>query len=102
MLRAILHDWPDDFAIDILRHLRNASSVKGTKLIVGDNVLSHTCAENRFDHAMGDFSPECGTDNISLANLGKVSATAYLVDIGVSTLKGLVGNCWTKDENHYV
>ena len=42
MMRYIVHDWSDKYAIQILRHLRDAATMD-TKLVVIDAIVSHTC-----------------------------------------------------------
>ncbi|GAA5864130.1 hypothetical protein JCM8547_005145 [Rhodosporidiobolus lusitaniae] len=39
-LRAVIHDWPDDLAIPILRHLRDAAS-RSSKLILMEQPIDH-------------------------------------------------------------
>lgn len=48
LLRNILHDWPDKYCLQILKHLREAAS-PGTQLLVVDNLMSYAAAENTQD-----------------------------------------------------
>lgn len=42
LLRFILHDWSDKYAIKILKNLRDAATIQ-TKLVIIDTIVSHTC-----------------------------------------------------------
>ncbi|KAI0695021.1 O-methyltransferase [Cytidiella melzeri] len=42
MMRCILHDWSDDYAIKILRQLRSAADTT-TQLLIGDSIVSYAC-----------------------------------------------------------
>ena len=44
LLRQILHDWPDKYCLQILRHLREAAT-RDTRLMIVDNLVSYACAE---------------------------------------------------------
>ena len=85
LLRHILHDWSDKYAIKILRNLRDAAG-RDTKLVVIDVIIGHAC----------DVSN--GTDKSSvnpyirsppkplLRNWGAANLTIYTVNLGVSHL----------------
>ncbi|KAL5536481.1 hypothetical protein ACEPAF_303 [Sanghuangporus sanghuang] len=73
LLRNVIHDWPDKYAIKILRHLRNAAG-PNTKLLVIDNVLDHVCGTDQ--DATRPPSP-------LLPNLGGASLLSYSADVAV-------------------
>ncbi|KAI0695020.1 S-adenosyl-L-methionine-dependent methyltransferase [Cytidiella melzeri] len=43
MMRCILHDWSDDYAIKVLRQLRSAAATT-TQLLVSDGIKSYACS----------------------------------------------------------
>ncbi|KLO09946.1 S-adenosyl-L-methionine-dependent methyltransferase [Schizopora paradoxa] len=47
-MKFILHDWPDEYALNILRKLREAATPT-TKLFVLDKVMPYTCAPDAID-----------------------------------------------------
>ncbi|PFH49598.1 hypothetical protein AMATHDRAFT_147362 [Amanita thiersii Skay4041] len=86
LLRVVLHDWPDDFAHQILLQLRYAAN-EHTKLLIADFILPHACrdtpcppegqnVEDRIEGAESAFVP-----TPLLANCGKASAIAYWMDL---------------------
>lgn len=45
LLRNILHDWPDKYCLQILKHLREAAGW-GTRLMIVDNLIPYASAED--------------------------------------------------------
>ena len=45
LLRNILHDWPDKYCLQILKHLRDVAG-PGTQLLVVDNLMPYAAAED--------------------------------------------------------
>ncbi|KAK2462797.1 hypothetical protein APHAL10511_005188 [Amanita phalloides] len=89
LLRVVLHDWPDDFARQILLHLRYAADEQ-TKLLIADFILPHACPDtfyyNDDDDKSHDIGNIDGAANLPvpaplLANLGKASAMVYWMDL---------------------
>lgn len=83
LLRAVLHDWPDDFARRILLQLREAATAD-TKLLIADFVLPLACP----DDSSGGLEGVAGAERILapaplLPNLGRASANGYWMDLTV-------------------
>lgn len=80
-MRFILHDWPHDFCVTILRHLRAAAG-PDTKLLVSDHVLSYACTikegETEFANIPGAIHPP--VPQPLLPNLGRGGVGAYQMD----------------------
>lgn len=78
LLRYVLHDWSDKYAIKILRHLRDTATAD-TKLVVIDTIVAHACEAD--DSAANPFvSPP---PRPLLRNWGEANMTVYNVDIAV-------------------
>ncbi|KAF8634693.1 hypothetical protein AX15_000751 [Amanita polypyramis BW_CC] len=87
LLRVVLHDWPDDFARQILLQLRYAAS-ENTKLLIADFVLPLACHETlgSDNHTESEVENIEGAKNSPvpfplLANLGKASTMVYWMDL---------------------
>ncbi|KAH9925876.1 S-adenosyl-L-methionine-dependent methyltransferase [Epithele typhae] len=85
LLRLVLHDWQDQEAVKILRHLREAAG-PDTKLLVGDMLLPYAChapgSQSGEDDALFSVSkPFVDADSPLLPNLGRASIPGYLIDI---------------------
>lgn len=88
-LRAISHDWSDDYCVKFLSHLR-AAATPNTQLIVIDNVIPYACA----DSGSGPALDIPGASNIRptappplLPNFGAGGIMTYLADIAVSAIQ---------------
>jgi hypothetical protein len=88
LLRVVLHDWPDDFARQILLQLRYAAD-ENTKLLIADFVLPLACHDT-FPHDK-EHNAEIveGATNLPvpaplIANLGKASSMVYWMDLTVN------------------
>ncbi|KAG5336711.1 Sterigmatocystin 8-O-methyltransferase [Termitomyces sp. J132] len=64
-LRLVIHDWPDDDAKNILKHLRDAAN-ESSRLIIFDNLAFHVCEDNANEMA----APKASAPYPLLANLG--------------------------------
>lgn len=81
ILRTILHDWPDEYCIKILCHLRNAAG-PNTQLVVVDNIVTYACGDPAdVEHIPGAVEPRPPFP--LLANKGAANLFAYLVDLQV-------------------
>jgi hypothetical protein len=83
LLRAVLHDWADEFALRILKQLRNAAVVYPTKsrLLIADYVIPYTCADHLPD--LDEIAGRSCTHDILLPYVHQASASLYAVDMGV-------------------
>ncbi|KAL5531056.1 hypothetical protein ACEPAG_3932 [Sanghuangporus baumii] len=87
LLRWILHDWPDKYAIHILKKLRKAGIPGKTKLLIIENLMSYACEPEEIP------VKEVGTVTASskpplaplLSNLGGANLLPYAIDIVAST-----------------
>ncbi|OCH93672.1 O-methyltransferase [Obba rivulosa] len=84
ILRAIVHDWSDTYAIKIIRQLREAATSE-TKLVVVDTIVRYTCSSGK------EFEDIPGA-NISdapaplLANYGIGGTSVYQIDLQMMVL----------------
>ncbi|KAF7326453.1 putative S-adenosyl-L-methionine-dependent methyltransferase [Mycena venus] len=80
LLRLVVHDWSDAYALKILKHLRDAAQ-STTKLIVIENVVPLVCGEDEsFKHIPGAV-PTTLPPKPLLPNYGIVNMVPYFVDI---------------------
>ncbi|KAF8908192.1 hypothetical protein CPB84DRAFT_1744364 [Gymnopilus junonius] len=88
LLRCVLHDWPNDFAQQILLRLREAATPE-TKLVIADFLVPLACAD--------DVSTTPGSDGVEgaeiilppaplLPNLGKANANVYWMDLTMQVM----------------
>ncbi|KAI0712846.1 O-methyltransferase [Cerioporus squamosus] len=86
LLRAVLHNWPDENSREILVHLRRAAGPH-TKLLVVDNLLPYACLDESSDTSSGDSEGAVRSlvpdGSPLLPNLGRASANGYLLDISM-------------------
>ena len=78
LLRIILHDWADKYALKLLKNLRSISGPE-TKLVVVDTIMGYACRGYNEGVKEKEEPPEP-----LLANLGATSAYASDMDITVS------------------
>ena len=90
-MRVVLHDWPDDFARQILLQLRYAAN-ESAKLLIADFVLPLACNETSDSdkHTKSEIDDVEGAENSPVpfplvANLGKASAMVYWMDLTVGS-----------------
>ena len=79
LLRMIMHDWPDKYAIQILKRLREAAG-ETTKLVVIDTVLNYACESDGSSANPFMSAPP----KPLLPNMGAASLLPYNVDLAVS------------------
>jgi hypothetical protein len=78
LLRAIVHDWPDDFVTRILLQLRHAATPQ-TKLVIADHILPLACEDDT--DGIGAVRTLAPPSSGLLPNLGKASANVYWIDM---------------------
>ena len=69
-VRAVLLDWPDEFCVQILRHLRDAATPE-TRLVLQDIITFHACpdpAAEGFKQGLLSRPPEPILPNWGVAN----------------------------------
>ncbi|KAJ7617087.1 S-adenosyl-L-methionine-dependent methyltransferase [Roridomyces roridus] len=90
LLRSIVHNWPDEKAVQILQRLR-AAAQPTTRLLVVDMILAYACAPlvSGETHAVtieGTTRPSAPAP--LLANWGPASSFAYTLDLTVYSFHG--------------
>ncbi|THG98133.1 hypothetical protein EW026_g3996 [Hermanssonia centrifuga] len=87
LMRMILHDWSDDKAVNILRHLCVAAGPE-TQLVIVDKILSYACTEDSF---VGDI-PGAVVERLPpsplLPNFGYAAVSWYLADLMLNCHNG--------------
>lgn len=81
MMRAIIHDWADEYAIRIFRQLRNAAS-STTKLIIIDSIVSYACPPPKSTKDIAGISDDYFPKPL-LPNHGVANALPVLTDMQV-------------------
>ncbi|KAA1470311.1 S-adenosyl-L-methionine-dependent methyltransferase [Dentipellis sp. KUC8613] len=79
LLRQILHDWSDAYALRLLRHLR-AAAARDTVLLVVDHALSHACAAPAGARALPGAEGARVPPPL-LPNMGGAAVLSYSLDI---------------------
>ncbi|KAA1468514.1 O-methyltransferase [Dentipellis sp. KUC8613] len=82
IIRAILHDWADEYCVTILRSLREAATPT-TRLLVIDNIISYASQEEDVQDIPGAKGPQPPAP--LLPNWGQAGAVAYLADLQMLT-----------------
>ena len=82
LLRQITHDWPDEYCLTILKHLRAAAGPK-TQLIIVEQVFSTVCDEPVAHEIPGAELPV--PPQPLLRNMGRAASMVYLADVMVRT-----------------
>ncbi|KAJ6581687.1 O-methyltransferase [Mycena capillaripes] len=89
LLRYILHNWPDDQAQVMLRHLR-AAALPTTRLVILEKILPFAAVEDleawRTKDIAGAFRPSA--EYPLLPNWGPATADLYLLDLAMHVLFG--------------
>ncbi|EJC99588.1 S-adenosyl-L-methionine-dependent methyltransferase [Fomitiporia mediterranea MF3/22] len=80
LLRWILHDWPDKYAIRILKCLRNAAVLDKTKLVILESIPEYACKSNTGFGKGADASGCQKPPAPLLSNLGEANMLSYLID----------------------
>lgn len=78
LLRTILHDWSDKYALQILRHLR-AAATPTTRLLVLDQILSYACPDDSLQTIPGVATSRPPAP--LLPNGGYAAAVGYYIDM---------------------
>jgi hypothetical protein len=87
MLRVVIHNWPNQYAIQILGHLREAAVPGKTRLLLVDFIAQYAC---KGTHPIAKDIP--GSDLASapeplLPNFGKAFDLTFQLDIMCVTLR---------------
>ena len=83
LLKAIIHDWSDEYASKILNQLREAATTS-TKLIVMDRIIPYACRmTGNNDENIPGYAYEPTPEPLP-ANKGAGEPTAYGADLNVS------------------
>ncbi|KAF7362921.1 hypothetical protein MVEN_00643100 [Mycena venus] len=114
LMKYILHDWPDDQAMVILKHLR-AAALPNTKLVLIEKIVPFASAEDvvasATKHIPGASRPTA--ESPLLPNWGAATADLYLYDLTMHVLLGgvertlegfwdvLAHSGWRLDEVHH-
>jgi len=72
LLRSVIHDWPDQDAKIILKHLRDAAD-PSSKLIIFDLLAVHTCEASSVTSASGNKVPYPLLPCLGVAGAGFIS-----------------------------
>lgn len=82
-MRFILHDWPDKYCLQILRHLREAAT-PSTRLMLVENLMAYACADKGLSSIPGATvtTPPAPL----LANGGQSSTISYFQDVQMMNL----------------
>ena len=85
-MKSIIHDWPDDSALTILRHLREAAG-PNTKLYTMDKIVPYTCDTPSTNiEGIEMTGPAAGKEKSGLGNV-----LPYISSVLVSALQLFVG-----------
>lgn len=78
LLRFIMHDWSDERAKVILKHLRDAAD-PSSKLILFDRIAVHTCESSFFTLASGNEVPYPLLPCLGIAGAGSATCMDFQV-----------------------
>lgn len=82
IVRAIVHDWSDDYCVKFLSQLR-AAATPTTQLIVIDNVIPYACVDSQTLEIEGAANVRPPAPAPLLPNFGAASLITYLADVAV-------------------
>uniref|UniRef100_A0A8H8CPN6 O-methyltransferase C-terminal domain-containing protein n=1 Tax=Psilocybe cubensis TaxID=181762 RepID=A0A8H8CPN6_PSICU len=87
LLKQIMHDWPDKYAIKILSQLRQAAR-PDTRLIIVDSAIPFACHDPSGDKGKGVVGavPKEAPEPL-LANYGVTNEMTYFADVTVCKMK---------------
>ena len=85
LLHMVIHDWPDQYCIKILRHLRDAATPE-TRLLIVDNLMSYACAEEGIEDIPGANTVPPPPAPL-LPNYGAAGIANYYEDIAMLALQ---------------
>ncbi|GJE87401.1 hypothetical protein PsYK624_034840 [Phanerochaete sordida] len=83
LLRNIIHDWPDKYCLQILRHLRKAAT-SDTRLVIVDSLVSYACEDRSLEGILG--ARRVVPPKPLLSNMGHAAAASYFTDIQMMEL----------------
>ncbi|KAF7335076.1 hypothetical protein MVEN_02258100 [Mycena venus] len=91
-LRFVLHNWPDEPAVVILRHLR-AAALPTTRLVIAENILPFAARVDCEDSNLGEENRIPGAarpvaELPLLPNWGAANADLYFLDLSMHILAG--------------
>ena len=81
LVSRIIHDWPDEYCLTILKHLRAAAGPK-TQLVVIEQVFATVCDEPATREIPG--AEVHALPKPLLRNMGRAGSSVYLLDMQVS------------------
>lgn len=84
LLRTIIHDWSDKYAIKLLKNLRAAAG-PNTRLVLVDSIVNYACEAPSETTILGKAS-EPKVPAPLLPNLGGANLLAYEVDVVVRSI----------------
>ncbi|KAI0795363.1 S-adenosyl-L-methionine-dependent methyltransferase [Irpex lacteus] len=85
LVRAITHDWSDEYCVKFLTQLR-AAATPSTQLVVVDNVISYACLDSQETlNIPGVKEVRPTAPKPLLPNFGTASAMTYLLDVSLMT-----------------
>lgn len=84
LLRQIVHDWSDKYAVKILSQLKKSAG-PNTKLLIVDCVVDYACDSS----SLGDLPAPPPVPAPLLPNLGAANLLTYSVDLVVSMFRSL-------------
>ncbi|VDB92395.1 unnamed protein product [Peniophora sp. CBMAI 1063] len=93
LIRMILHDYPHQDCLTILRHLR-AAAKRSTQLVIVDNIMAYACEEPAANEIPGAALPAPPAP--LLPNFGDANSVAYLMDVQMMGLTGGVERTLTQ------
>ena len=91
ILRAILHDWSDAYALKILKHLRIAAKPE-TRLVILEQLILYACAQPTPEGIEGTSAGPPVPAPL-LANMGYASLSGYLIDMQVRRVRPFLEAC---------
>jgi hypothetical protein len=80
-LRTVIPDWGNAYAIQILRHLRDAAIMGKTKLLMMDRVLKYSCKDSSGATSEIELPADPPVPEGLLPSLGRASNMLYLMDM---------------------
>jgi hypothetical protein len=87
LLSRVLHDWPDEYCLTILKNLRAAAGPK-TQLIIVEQPMTHACDEPTTHEIPGAELPV--PPEPLLPNLGRAT-TIHSFDVMVRRVNSILG-----------
>lgn len=91
-MRMILHDWADNYCLQILRLLREAAA-PNSRLLIVDSIMSYACEDTTIAKEIyggtglvppEPLLPNWGYSNISAHLINSQVLVSYITDLGQS------------------